>query len=316
VPEWTAEIEVDARLARRLIYGQFPSLAVESLEPFDEGWDNAVWLVNGSILFRFPRRAIAVAGVSREVEVLPVLAPLLPVAIPLVAYAGVPTEEFPWPFFGTPLLGGREVAAAGLSDSGRNRLARPLAMFLRALHAPSVAQALAGHRLPEDPHARADMSRRVARTRRQLAEVERLGLWTPDPAVAGWLEEAEALGPAPVEVVVHGDLHFRHLLVPEAPLKAPDQSESGSLTGIIDWGDVCRGCRSIDVLLFWSLLPPAGRAEFLEVYGAISDDELLRARVLALSLNALLAVYGRETGLAHVEREAVAGLQRTRMPTD
>src|SRR6202011_837149 len=135
-----------------------------------------------------------------------------------------------------PLLGGREVPAAGLSGSGRDGLGRPLARFLRALHAPSVARALATHRLPEDPNARADMQRRVPRTRHQLAEVERLGLWSPDPAVAGWLEEAEGLGPAPVEVVVHGDLHVRHLLVDDA----------GSLTGIIDWGDVCRGCRSID----------------------------------------------------------------------
>jgi len=54
VPEWTAEIEVDAGLARRLIAGQFPGLAIASLAPFAEGWDNAVWLVNGELLFRFP----------------------------------------------------------------------------------------------------------------------------------------------------------------------------------------------------------------------------------------------------------------------
>jgi len=301
VPEWTAEIEVDAGLARRLIAGQFPGLAIASLAPFAEGWDNAVWLVNGELLFRFPRRAIAVPGVEREMAVLPLLAPLVPVAIPAVAYAGVPAGGYPWPFFGTPLLPGREASEVVLDDDARVGLGRPLALFLRALHAGSVARAMAGHPLPVDPNGRADMVRRVARTRRQLDEVARLGLWEPGPPALELLEEAAALGSAGSEVVVHGDLHFRHLLV----------GGDGALTGVIDWGDVCRGSRSIDLQLFWSFLPPAGRTAFLGTYGAVSDDELLRARVLALSLNALLATYGHEAGLPKVEREAVTGLRRT-----
>jgi len=68
--EWTAEVSVDEALARRLIGGQFPGLRLLSLEAFAEGWDNSVWLVNGSLLFRFPRRAIAIPGVQREMEVL------------------------------------------------------------------------------------------------------------------------------------------------------------------------------------------------------------------------------------------------------
>jgi hypothetical protein len=42
----------------------------------------------------------------------------------------------------------------------------------------------------------------------------------------------------------------------------------------------------------------------------VTDDQLLRDRVLALSLSALLAAYGREQGLANVEAEAVAALER------
>jgi len=101
-------------------------------------------------------------------------------------------------------------------------------------------------------------------------------------------------------VLVHGDLHVRHLLV----------DEGGALTGVIDWGDVCRADRAADLSLVWSLLPPAGRAAFLDEYGPVDEGTLLRARVLALFLCALLAVYARDERSPSLERESRAGLER------
>jgi hypothetical protein len=46
-------------------------------------------------------------------------------------------------------------------------------------------------------------------------------------------------------------------------------------------------------------------------YGPVTEEQLLRARVLSLFLNAILAIYARAQGLRVLEREAVAGLQRT-----
>jgi aminoglycoside phosphotransferase (APT) family kinase protein len=86
--------------------------------------------------------------------------------------------------------------------------------------------------------------------------------------------------------------------------------ERGGLTGVIDWGDVCRADPSIDLQLYWSLLPPEDRAEFLDIYGPVAGERLLRARVIALFLCAALAVYGHEEGMRDVEREALAGLAR------
>ena len=37
----------------------------------------------------------------------------------------------------------------------------------------------------------------------------------------------------------------------------------------------------------------------------------MRARVLALFLNAVLAIYAHHEGMAALEREAIAGLERT-----
>ena len=42
-----------------------------TLRPLGAGWDNTVFLVNESFVFRFPRREIAVACMEAEIRVLP-----------------------------------------------------------------------------------------------------------------------------------------------------------------------------------------------------------------------------------------------------
>jgi aminoglycoside phosphotransferase (APT) family kinase protein len=113
------------------------------------------------------------------------------------------------------------------------------------------------------------------------------------------LADAEGLAPSSAEVLLHGDLHVRHVLV-----------DQGAQSGVIDWGDVCVGDPAIDLLLVWSVLPPERRAGFLDEYGTIDDEARLRARVLAIMLSAVLALYARERGLAALERESLAGLER------
>jgi len=295
VREWSAEVAVDAALVARLL-ATFPELELRSLRLLGEGWDNSIWVVDEQWAFRFPRRAIAIPGLERELEILPRLAGSLPLPIPVPRFVGHRTDEFPWPFFGAPLLPGREVADAALSEAARRRLARPLATFLRALHAAETSVPL-----PEDPMGRADMAVRVPRTRERLAEVARLGLWRAPASIETLLEEARALPPAPTTVIAHGDFHFRHVLV----------DDHGAPSGIVDWGDVCRGDPSIDLPLVWCMLPADGRAEFLDEYGTVSEDQLVRARVLSLFLCAVLAVYAHHEGMRAIEREAVEGLWRT-----
>jgi aminoglycoside phosphotransferase (APT) family kinase protein len=297
VREWSAEVVVDEALARRLL-SQFPDLAVDSLELIAEGWDNAVWLVDGTWAFRFPRRSIAIPGVEREIAVLPRLAPLLPLPIPVPTFVGRPAHGYPWAFFGVRFLPGREVADADLSDDARNAIAGPLGTFLRMLHAADAEAFTAD--LPADPMGRGDMAERVPRTRERLDEVQSSGLWEAPRSVQTLLAEAERLPRPAATVVAHGDFHFRHILVDAV----------GELCAVIDWGDVCRGAPGIDLPLFWSLFDGSGRAAFLDAYGPVGEEQLLRARVLALFLSAVLAIYARHEGFSNLEREAVAGLVR------
>jgi len=294
VPDWTAELVVDEELARRLLR-QFPELELGSLRPFAEGWDYTIWVVDERWVFRFPRRAIVVPGTLREIAVLPELAPVLPVAVPTPVFVGEPADDFPWPFFGSALLPGRELGDAELSEQRRVEFARSLARFLRELHSAEVA-----YDLPADGNRRADMSVRVPKTREQLGDVEAAGIWRRPSSVDRLLEEAESLPDPEASTVVHGDLHFRQVLV-EADARP---------TGVIDWVDICRSDPAIDLSMFWSYLPPEGRDAFLGEYGPVGDEQLMRARVLALSLSAALGLYGHHKGFRAVEREAMAGLDR------
>jgi aminoglycoside phosphotransferase (APT) family kinase protein len=292
VPVWSPELVVDEPLVLRLL-SQFEELEMRSLQRLAEGWDNSVWLVDERYAFRFPHREIAIPGFHRELEVLPRL-PALPLPVPRPVFVGRPTEEFRWPFFGSELLLGVEAGDAQLDDAARVDVGVALARFLRELHAVELDV-----ELPLDANRRMDMARRATLAREQLSDVERLGVWRAPPHVEELISEARRLPPPEQPVLVHGDLHFRHVLV-----------DGGAVSGVIDWGDVCRSDPAIDLPLLWSFVPPKGRAAFLEAYGPLNDAQLLRARVLAIQLCAALAHYGRVEGNAGVEREAVAGLER------
>jgi aminoglycoside phosphotransferase (APT) family kinase protein len=296
VREWAAEVTVDEALARRLIGDQFPELEVGSLRLLGEGWDTTVWLVDAKWVFRFPRRSYPVPGLENEIAYLPRLGSRLPLPIPNPTFVGRPSTAFRWPFYGAPFLPGDELADAELDDAARAALARPLAAFLRALHDVEL-----GVELPIDPVRRADMAFRVPRTAERLAELESIGLWTPPPLVGGLLESARELPPSEPTATCHGDLHIRHLLV----------DEHGAPSAVIDWIDLSRNDPSVDLVLYWSTLPPEGRTEFLDAYGALSEEQLLRARVLAFFLCATLAVWAHHEGVENVKREAVDSLERT-----
>ena len=283
---------VEEPLVLRLLT-QFADLELHSLRRLAEGWDNSVWLVDERYAFRFPHREIAIPGFRRELEVLPRL-PALPLPVPRPVFVGRASEEFPWPFFGSELLPGVEAGDARLDDAARVDVGLGLARFLRELHAVELDVVL-----PLDANQRTDMGRRASLAREQLAEVEALGVWRAPPRVEELLEEAQELPPPEPPVLVHGDLHFRHLLV-----------DGGAASGVIDWGDVCRSDPAIDLPLLWSFVPPEGRRAFLDSYGTVNEAQLLRARILAVQLCAALAHYGRVEGNVGVEREAVAGLER------
>ena len=299
MPEWDPEIDVDAPAAARLIGAQFPELRDAPVEPFAAGWDNTVHRVNGRWAFRFPRRRIAIPGVEREIEVLPRLAPNLPLPVPVPRFVGAPAAGYPWPWFGAPFIEGVELADATLADEAREPLAAALGAFLRILHASGLARR-AGAGLPVDPMRRADMRHRVPFARSRLGQLEAIGSWRRSAAVERLLEDAADLPPSSRTTLVHGDLHARHVLV----------AGDGTAAGVIDWGDVALGDPSVDLSIGYASFTGSARLAFLDAYGPVDGLTDRRARVVAVFLSAALAAYASDAGLGSLARESLAALER------
>ncbi|HEV2591384.1 MAG TPA: phosphotransferase [Gaiellaceae bacterium] len=283
MPTWTAEIAVDEALARTLV----APFGFEHVRLLSRGWDRTAWLVEEQWVFGFPRRAVVVPGLERELAWLPRVAPQLPTPIPNPEFVGEPSDAFPWPFFGSAYIAGEEAALTELDDEQRTAAGVELACFLRVLHA------IDGTGLPLDGNNRADMGYRVPYTRDLFVQLGR--------EVPRALDEAESL-PSPPEpsTIAHGDLHDRQVLVHE-----------GRLSGVIDWVDICRGDPSIDLIMLWSFVPASGREAFLDAYGGADDAMLLRSRVLALMMGAVLALYARDQAQTQLESASLAMIERS-----
>jgi len=190
------------------------------LRGVDEGWDFKVLILDGEWVVRWPRHKLAVEEIEKEVELLPALAPLLPVEVPRFEYV----SREPW------LVAYRLIPGEPLVDEDPDGVRA----FLDALHAIDVDTV---------PAPRDDW---LATYREQGDEFRRvvLPLLDQDERVGGeaMLRELETLtefDPA----LTHSDLGPTHLLV-----------HQGRLTGVIDWGDARVGDPAIDYA--WLLNSP------------------------------------------------------------
>lgn len=269
-------------------------LAADDVRIVAAGWDNTIVLVDETWVFRFPRREIALPGIDREIALLPRLAPLLSLPIPVPEHVGVYGDP-PWRFWGARHLPGTELKVAGRTDEIGVAVGRSLGRFVAELHALPADSSL-----PVDPFGRADAVSRAGRARDVMAELRATRLdGLDDPAVEEVLAAGEAAGPPPTETVLsHGDLYSRHVLV----------DENGATTAVIDWGDLCMAPRSVDLSVAYSALTGPARDAFFAEYGPIDADTELRARVMATFSAASVAAYARELDDRILLASAMTGL--------
>ena len=150
-----------------------------------------------------------------------------------------------------------------------------------------------------------DPTRDRPRARETLGRLSALGAWAPDPKVLAFLDRAESVGPPSAEpVLVHGDLHIRHVLV-------ADGRTAPRASGVIDWGDTGLGDPAMDLAIGFMAFAGPVRQAFLDAYGPADDERLLRARTLAVHLSAALAEQAVGDGMADVTAESLAALGRT-----
>ncbi len=258
--EWDAEWIVDPDALHRA------AGSPRAWRHLASGWDCDAWLADESVIWRVPRRAVGAAALERELVLLPVLAPRLPAPVPVperVEADGLPVLAR------HALVPGEELALRGAAGPA---LGAALGRFLAALHAPELLAAARGL-VPVDPLGRADATKRVAVTRRRLEDVAAMLDIAPLHAI---VDAAVALAP-PIEVLGHGDLHVRHVLV----------DDRGGLAGVIDWGDACVTARAVDLAIA-TALPSDAREAFVREYGPVGEDTWRFARLVAVMLGASL----------------------------
>lgn len=267
----------------RAIEAETPGIAIRSVEFIGEGWTAAAYRVNGEFVFKLPKRRTEWEELDREIAFLAYARPyvVLPVAEHL--HQRRQSAGSPHGYAIYRHIPGGSVEPQNLSALARAQLARALAEFLRALHdmKPEPIQSI----LPrEDEYAVSKQYQRDAEQeimphlsaaeRRRLGDLFRRHLDDP----------GNFSGPSRV---LHADLSVDHVLCVEQ-----------SVTGILDWGDVCLGDPDYDFGYLYDDLGEAFVRNVASHYGHLEPDRLVqKTRYFSMVDQIGTIVYGGEQAL-------------------
>lgn len=272
------EVFTDAAQLRRLLEAQFPQWAALPITPVrSHGTDNAIYRLGADMAVRMPRRPGAISQVDREARWLPLLAPHLPLAIPVPLATGMPGEGYPWRWAVCPWLEGENPDPEMLADP--HALAHDLARFIRALRAVDTRDA--PRPSAENFGRGGPLAMRNDAVQRALAKVGDMldvgaaaALWDADMRAPRWD------GPP---LWIHGDLNVGNLLV-----------VNGRLSGVIDFGCFAAGDPACELLAAWYLFDADARATFRAALDP-DDASWARGRGWALSMALIGLASYRET---------------------
>ncbi|HST16029.1 MAG TPA: aminoglycoside phosphotransferase family protein, partial [Gaiellaceae bacterium] len=199
--------------------------------------------------------------VERDVRILPLLAPRLPVAIPEVLATGAPSGEYPWAWGVYRWLEGESLPAERLGEAAA--AAADLARFLAALRALDTAGA------PPRRSRGVPLATRDEFVRDSIAELD--GRVDTSDAVAIWEAALRAPDWDGPPIWIHGDLMPGNLIV-----------RDGRLAGVVDWSLVCAGDPACDLMVAWMFLGADSRPQLRSALD-VDDATWMRGRGWALS---------------------------------
>ncbi|MFB7475211.1 aminoglycoside phosphotransferase family protein [Kitasatospora sp. NPDC056184] len=295
-----SDIEVTAELVRELLHDQHPDLADRPVRLGARGWDNQLWRVGDDLAVRLPwATSEADALLRKEHAWVPVLAPRLPLPVPVPQRIGEPSERFPRPWIVTTWVPGTPADRAPATRGAE--AAEALAAFLTALHRPAPDGA------PDGRDRGGPLADHTDGVGRALDSATGLGL-VPDPAAvrAVWEDAVAAPAWAGPPLWLHGDLHPANVLTAD-----------GTFCGVIDFGDLFAGDPAFDLAASWILLPDGAADRFLAAYRPAPDPATVRRargwavwRALSCILIGEAGVRGRPGGKATWGPPGQAALRR------
>jgi aminoglycoside 2''-phosphotransferase len=277
-PDWTA------------IASEVPGLVVRSAIPIGEGWTAVAYRVNDGLVFKFPKRFEEWEELDREIEFLAYARPHVPLPAPEHLHRVRHSTGAPNGYVVYRHLPGSPVDSARLSSRARSALVEALADFLRALHdlEPGPIISILPH---EDSRAVArqywkDTEAKVA-PRLSGAERRRLS-----DIFARHVEDPQNF--ARPSCILHADLSVDHVLCVDH-----------TVTGILDWGDVCLGDPDYDFAYLYRDLGEAFVRDLARQYGHGNADRLVqKARYFAVVDQVETIVYGGSRALPGDEAES------------
>jgi len=262
-----AEVAIDSSLVRKLLQQQHQDLVHLPLVDVGEGWDNRLFRLGEDFAVRLPRRAASAALIEHEQQWLPVLAPRLPLPIPVPLRVGRPGCGFPWSWSIVRWFNGE--SAARMPPEDPFSTAVTLGRFLLALHQPAPSDA------PHNPWRGVPLAARTEAMQIHVQQVQ--GLVDRGAVLDLWQRAVSAPPWSGPPLWIHGDLHPGNLLV-----------ANGHLSAVIDFGDLAAGDPATDLSVIWMLLPAAARPTVLASargrHNTIDDATRTRARGWALAL--------------------------------
>ncbi len=271
------EIDSDVDLVRRLLDAQQPQWGDLPIEPISStGTDNALYRLGGDMVVRLPLRPSSTGPIDKEHRWLPVLAPHLPLAIPVPVAKGEPMQGYPWPWSVYPWFEGEDATKARFD---RPQAASDLARFIAALQSidptggpePSISNFWRGVPLAVRDH----YTRQAISASHDLIDT--------GAVTAAWEEALRVRTWDRPPVWVHGDIASGNLLVRDSRLSA-----------VIDWGALGIGDPACDLIVAWELFDAEPR-EVLRTELGVDDATWARSRGWALSTAIVALPYYQHT---------------------
>ena len=266
------EIEITAELVRELLREQHPDLAGLAVREVTGGWGNHMWRLGDALAVRMQRMDPTPELQLKERRWLPVLAPRLPLPVPTPVRFGEPCERFPKHWTVMTWVPGEPLDRDSISRGAH--AADTLAGFLRALHVRAPAEAPIATARGAHPRSCTDGFDNL------------LEAVAPDDIAAGlravWDDAVAAHAWEGPPVWVHGDLHPANVV-----------GADGTLSGVVDFGDMFAGDPAWDLAAAWVLLPSGTAARFFDTYAQADEAAIRRARGLAAMKSLFLMLMGR-----------------------
>jgi aminoglycoside phosphotransferase (APT) family kinase protein len=267
------DCKLGSELVARVLREQFPERSPHDVRYLSAGWDHAVYELNGEHIVRMPLRAAVARHVLAERAVLQLARDVLPLAVPVIALCGVPSQLYPYPFSGYRKLPGVIAEDAPLPRWCTRDNAHALGRALGALHRVPLERARATglREMSAAEHRCADRAERVHAARVQLQALLGAERWSRcEPFLSA--DPRIAVG-AGARVLLHDDLHLEHLLL---------DANMERVTGIIDWTDASIGDPATELVALWLSCGEPFVLQLLDRYDGPRDSELLeRVRIRA-----------------------------------